>query len=135
MNVDAIAVDTSALIAIVMNEPERELFLKCIAPRDLALVSQSTLLESRLVIYGRHGHAGYLLLEQLLSKPAFNIVAQSDDEMKVAYEAFLLYGKGHGHKAQLNFGDLFSYALAKSRGIPLLYKGADFSFTDIVSAV
>jgi ribonuclease VapC len=135
MSDDVIAVDTSALIAIVMNEPEREQFLKCIAPRDLALISQSTVLEARLVIYGRQGHAGYLLLEQLLSIRTFKTIAQSDDEMKLAYEAFLVYGRGHGHKAQLNFGDLFSYALAKSRDIPLLYKGADFSFTDVVSAV
>lgn len=135
MSSDIIAIDTSALIAIVLNEPEREPFLACIAPCEKALISTSTLMEARLVVYGKQKHAGYQLLEQLLAQRTFNIVTQDKEEMDLAYEAFLRYGKGRGHKAQLNFGDLFSYALAKSRGIPLLYKGEDFAFTDIVSAV
>jgi ribonuclease VapC len=134
MSEDVIAVDTSALMAIVLNEPERQRFLDCIAPCEQALVSYASLLEARLVIFGRQGHAGYLLLEQLLAKRVFKIVVQSKEEMDTAYEAFLLYGKGNGHKAQLNFGDLFSYALAKTRGIPLLYKGEDFAHTDVRSA-
>jgi ribonuclease VapC len=135
MSDDLIAVDTSALIAIVLNEPERKRLLDCIAPCEQALISSASLLEARLVIYGKQGHAGYLLLEQLLNKRVFKVVAQSKEEIDTAYEAFLLYGKGHGNKAQLNFGDLFSYALAKTRGIPLLYKGDDFANTDIRSAV
>ena len=130
-----IAVDTSALLAIVLNEPEREEFLTCIAPCEQALISSSTLLEAKLVIYGKQKDIGHQLLEQLLSNRTFNIVAHGKDEIDLAYEAFLIYGKGSGHKAQLNFGDLFSYVLAKSRGIPLLYKGEDFAFTDIARAV
>lgn len=135
MSSNVIAIDTSALMAIVLNEPERERFLACIAPCEQVLVSSATLMEARLVVYGRQKHAGYQLLEQLLSMRTFNIVAQEKEEMDLAYEAFIVYGKGCGHQAQLNFGDLFSYALAKSRGIPLLYKGDDFACTDILSAV
>jgi ribonuclease VapC len=135
MNSDVLAVDTSALIAIVLNEPERERFLECIASCRQALVSSATLMEARLVIYGKQKDVGYQLLEKMLSNRTFSVVAQDKEEMDLAYDAFLVYGKGRGHKAQLNFGDLFSYALAKSRGIPLLYKGEDFAFTDILSAV
>ena len=135
MNSDVLAVDTSALIAIVLNEPERERLVERLASCQQALISSSTLLEARLVVYGKQGHIGYHLLDKMLSNRVFSVVAQGKEEIDLAYEAFLIYGKGHGHKAQLNFGDLFSYALAKSRGIPLLYKGEDFAFTDIVSAV
>ena len=86
-------------------------------------------------MFGKRQHSGYLLLERVLEDPKYQVVTQGEDEMDMAYDAFLIYGKGNGHKAQLNFGDLFSYALAKSRGIPLLYKGEDFASTDIVSAV
>ena len=135
MSSSVIAVDTSALIAIVLNEPERDQFLACIAPCEQALISNATLMEARLVVFGKQKQFGYQLLEQLLSNRTFKVVTQDKDEMDIAYEAFLIYGKGNHHKAQLNFGDLFSYALAKSRGIPLLYKGEDFALTDIVSAV
>ncbi len=132
---DVIAVDTSALIAIAQSEPERIPFLQRISRADSALISASNLLEARLVMYVKRQHSGYLLLERILKESKYVVVAQDKDEVDMAYEAFLIYGKGNRHKAQLNFGDLFSYALAKSRGIPLLYKGEDFAFTDIVSAV
>lgn len=132
---NVIAIDTSALIAIILNEPEREKFLACIAPCESVLISSSTLMEARLVIFGKQKNVGYQLLEELISQRKFHVIAQGKEEMDLAYEAFLRYGKGQSHKAQLNFGDLFSYALAKSRGIPLLYKGEDFALTDVVCAV
>jgi ribonuclease VapC len=132
---DVIAVDTSALIAMAQNEPERIQFVRRISLADSALISASNLLEARLVMYGKRQHSGYLLLERILQESKYVVVSQDKDEVDMAYEAFLIYGKGNGHKAQLNFGDLFSYALAKSRGIPLLYKGEDFALTDIMSAV
>ena len=132
---DVIAIDTSALIAIAQSEPERLPFLQRIARADSALIGAPGLLEARLVMFGKRQHSGYLLLERVLEDPKYQVVTQGEDEMDMAYDAFLIYGKGNGHKAQLNFGDLFSYALAKSRGIPLLYKGEDFASTDIVSAV
>ncbi len=135
MNADVIAIDTSALIAIACSEPECVSFIECITRAEQVLLSSSTLLEARVVVFGKLKHAGFLLLDRIVSERKFLIVTQDKEEIDLAYEAFLLYGKGQGHKAQLNFGDLFSYALAKSRGIPLLYKGEDFDLTDIVSAV
>ncbi len=130
-----IAVDTSALIAIAQSEPERVPFLQRIASAESALIAVSGLLEARLVMYGKRQHSGYLLLERVLEDPKYIVVTQDKEEMDLAYEAFLIYGKGNHHKAQLNFGDLFSYALAKSRGIPLLFKGEDFALTDVARAV
>ena len=72
-----------------------------------------------------------VLLDDLLRLPMFELVPPGADEAASAYAAFIAYGKGSGHPAQLNFGDLFAYALAKARGLPLLFKGDDFSHTDI----
>lgn len=87
-----------------------------------------------MVIYGRLGPRGMVLADQLLRLPVFEIVPPGLAEIEAAYAAFVAYGKGSGHPANLNFGDLFSYAIAKVRGIPLLFKGDDFSRTDIQSA-
>jgi ribonuclease VapC len=76
-----------------------------------------------------------VLLDDLLRLPAFEMVAPGAAEMDAAYSAFVAFGRGSGHPAALNFGDLFSYALAKVRGLPLLYKGDDFSQTDVASAL
>ena len=75
-----------------------------------------------------------ILVDALLRLPMFELVAPGPAEMDAAYAAFVAYGKGSGHPAGLNFGDVFSYALAKVRGLPLLYKGDDFAQTDIGSA-
>ena len=87
-----------------------------------------------MVVHGRRGSRAVLLFEDMLRLPPFEIVAPSSAEMTAAYAAFALYGKGSGHPAWLNFGDLFSYALAKTRGVPLLFKGDDFSQTDLSRA-
>jgi ribonuclease VapC len=76
-----------------------------------------------------------VLVDDLLRLPCFEIVPPGAAEMDAAYAAFVAFGKGNGHPASLNFGDLFGYALAKARGLPLLYKGADFAETDIARAV
>ena len=130
-----IVVDTSALAAIVFNEPERDSFVKMILAADKALVCTATALEARMVVQGRKGQAGVLLLNDFLALPMFELVAPTALELEVAYAAFVTYGKGSGHPAQLNFGDLFSYAVAKSRSLPLLYKGNDFAGTDLKGAV
>lgn len=75
-----------------------------------------------------------MLLDDFLRLPMFEIVAPGLEEAAAAYAAFVAFGKGSGHPAALNFGDVFSYALAKVRNLPLLYKGEDFSQTDIVAA-
>src|ERR1700730_2401210 len=110
------------------------MFRRIIQRASKALISTVSVVEARLVIHGRRGQRGIVLAEGLLRLSVFEIVPPSAAEMDAAYAAFVAYGKGSGHPAGLNFGDLFSYALAKVRGVPLLYKGADFAETDIRSA-
>lgn len=130
-----IVVDTSALVAIVFGEPEREAFVEAIQRAGKALISTVSVVEARLVVQGRRGQRAVLLLDDLLRLPMFEWVAPEAGEADTAYAAFVTFGKGSGHSAGLNFGDLFSYALAKRRGLPLLYKGEDFAQTDIASAL
>jgi ribonuclease VapC len=129
-----IVVDTSAIVAIAFGEPERGAFLEVIERADRALISTVSLLEARMVVHGRRGQRGVVLLDDLMRLPVFELVAPDALQTDAAYAAFVAFGKGSGHPAALNFGDLFSYALAKARGLPLLYKGDDFGQTDIVSA-
>jgi ribonuclease VapC len=129
-----IVIDTSALVAIAFGEPERDEFVRIVKTAGRVLVSTPTLLETRMVVYGRRGERAVVLLDDLLSPPLFESVAPGDAETRAAYRAFIAYGKGSGHPAGLNFGDVFSYALAKVRGLPLLFKGEDFSQTDIEPA-
>ena len=130
-----IAVDTSALVAIAFAEPEREAFLQAIKIADKTLISTVSAVETRMVVHGRRGQRAVILMDDFLRLPMFELVALGAPEMDAAYAAFVAYGKGSGHPAGLNFGDVFSYALAKVRGLPLLYKGDDFAHTDIASAL
>ena len=130
-----IAVDTSALVAIAFAEPEREAFLQTIQNAGKALVCTVSVVETRMVVHGRRGQRAVILVDDLLRLPLFELVAPGPAEMDAAYAAFVAYGKGSGHPAGLNFGDIFSYALAKVRGLPLLYKGDDFAQTDIGNAL
>lgn len=130
-----IVVDTSALVAIAFAEAERESFAGIIEASGKALISSVSVVEARMVIHGRRGHRAVVMLDDLLRLPVFELVAPGQAETDAAYAAFVAYGKGSGHPAGLNFGDIFSYALAKVRGLPLLFKGNDFAQTDIVSAL
>ncbi|WP_295441368.1 type II toxin-antitoxin system VapC family toxin [uncultured Thiodictyon sp.] len=129
-----IVVDTSAVVAIVFAEPEREMFLRALQGTDRALISTVSVVEARMVVHGRRGQRAVVLLDDILRLPMFDVVAPGLAEMDAAYAAFVAFGKGSGHPAGLNFGDVFSYALAKVRALPLLFKGEDFSQTDIASA-
>ncbi|BDI07347.1 type II toxin-antitoxin system VapC family toxin [Sphaerotilus microaerophilus] len=129
-----IVVDTSALVAIAFSEPERAVFTERILSTDRVLISTVSALETRMVVHGRRGERAVLLVDELLRLPMFEIVAAGKEEMDCAYAAFITYGRGSGHPAGLNFGDVFSYALAKVRGLPLLFKGNDFAQTDLVPA-
>ncbi len=135
MKSDFIAVDTSALMAVVLNEPDQAMFLDRLKSARHVAVSTVSVIEARMVAYGRLGHRAVVLLDDLVQVPAFEIVPPGADEMETAWKAFIAFGKGSGHPAGLNFGDVFSYALAKVRRVPLLFKGNDFSQTDIVSAI
>lgn len=126
-----IAADTSALIAIMFDEPERAPFLRAMRAAGRTLVSIVSVVEARMVVHARKGQRGVILLDDLLRQPIFELVSPDGRAMDIAYEAFVTFGRGTGHPAALSFGDLFSYALAKSRGVPLLFKGDDFVHTDL----
>jgi ribonuclease VapC len=129
-----IAVDTSALMAVVLREPERAAMLAALVAAERILISAGTMIEVKVVCQRRGGDGLVSEVEELIDSLGIEIVPTGEDEIVVASVALVRYGKGGGHPAQLNFGDLFSYALAKSRGIPLLFKGNDFTATDIVLA-
>jgi ribonuclease VapC len=135
MKSDFIAVDTSALMAIVLNEPDQAMFLDRLKSARHVAISTVSVIEARMVAYGRLGQRAVVLLDDLVHVPAFEIASPGAEEMEAAWKAFIAFGKGSGHPAGLNFGDVFSYALAKVRRVPLLFKGNDFSQTDIVSAI
>ena len=128
-------VDTSAIVALAFGEPERDAFARAIQQADKALISTVSVVEARRVAHGRRGQRAVVLVDDLLRLPAFEMVAPGVAEMDAAYAAFVAFGKGSGHPAGLNFGDVFSYALAKVCGLPLLYKGEDFARTDVASAL
>ncbi len=128
-----IVVDTSALVAILLGEPDAAVFSAALAGASKRLLSAVTRVELSLVIEGRKGEPGRALLEQLLADGEFEIVAVTAQHAEIAIDAFRRFGKRR-HPAGLNIGDCFSYALAKSLDAPLLFKGADFAATDIRAA-
>jgi ribonuclease VapC len=127
-------VDTSALIAILLLEPEAERFTKAIAAARSRLISAANLLEAGIVIEGRLGPGGGDDLDEFVADVALEIVPVTADQVRVARRAYRSYGRGN-HPAALNFGDCFAYALARTTGQPLLFKGADFARTDITPAL
>ena len=128
-----IALDSSALLAIAFDEAERDAFIKIIGT-NRCIIGAMTTLESHMVLRDRTGAEGIEFLERLLARPHIALIAFDHLLLPIARLAFDRYGKGR-HRAALNFGDCMSYAVAKSRDVPLLYKGDDFSLTDISSAV
>lgn len=130
-----IVADTSAIVAIAFAEPEREAFVQVLQSADRVLISSVSVVEARMVVHGRRGERAVVLVDDLIRLPMFEVVPPGQAEADAAFAAFVAFGKGSGHAAALNFGDVFSYALAKVRGLPLLFKGDDFSETDIASAV
>jgi ribonuclease VapC len=123
-------VDTSALVAILNDEPERQAFIDLIATAATRLISAATLLEASIVVELRRGEHAGRELDLFLHRAKFEIVPLDADQVEIARAAFRRYGKGR-HPAGLNFGDCFSYALARSLGDTLLFKGQDFARSDI----
>ena len=129
-----IVVDSSALIAILRREPEADLFLKVIAEADRCVLSSTSLLETSMVLAARYGDAAsWAELDALITRARMQVVAQDATLAESAREAFLRYGKGR-HPAALNLGNCASYAVAKIRDLPLLFKGNDFPKTDLAAA-
>ena len=127
-------IDTSALIAIMSDEPERRHFNQLIAVAVDTCISAASLLETRMILFVRSGENAILALDAFLMKSGMSVVEVSPRIADIAFDAYRRFGKGTGHGAALNYGDCFSYALAKYLGVPLLFKGNDFSQTDIVAA-
>ncbi|HEY3719879.1 MAG TPA: type II toxin-antitoxin system VapC family toxin [Roseiarcus sp.] len=126
-----IVIDTSALIAILDHEPERTAFYEAIVAADRRLVSAVAYQEAGHVLYARRGVNGLYDLEDLLALIKAEIIPHDIHLAALALEAFRRYGKGVDPKAKLNFCDCAVYALAKAMRAPLLFKGKDFTETDI----
>lgn len=127
-------IDTSALLAIFLGEPEREAFVEAIAAADDPIMPATVLLEASMVAVARGGTAAVTKLDELIAGAGIRIVAVDDIQAYRALEAFHRYGRGRS-PAGLNFGDCFSYALAKRFGRPLLFKGEDFGQTNVERAL
>lgn len=124
-------VDTSALVAILRDEPERPAFLKLLASTKDPMISAATLFECSMV--QAKFDEGWADLDDLLLSAGIRVTAVDVTQAHAAREAWLRYGKGRS-PAALNFGDCFSYALATTTGRPLLFKGEDFAQTDVTPA-
>lgn len=126
-------IDTSALVAILSDEPERRRFIDAIAAADVRLISAATVLEAGIVMETRRGEHAGRELDLFLHRAKCEVVPVDAGQVEIARAAYRRYGKGRA-AAALNFGDCFSYALAKERGESLLFKGQDFSRTDLKPA-
>jgi len=126
-------VDTSSLVCIILGEPEAESHIRALVNQSGNSISAANWFEAMMVVNSRRGEVGKHELEQLLVLAKAEIVPVDSRMAQLAFDAWLRFGKGR-HPAGLNFGDCFSYALAKLRGEPLLFKGEDFSKTDLVGA-
>ena len=126
-------IDTSAVIAILEGEPEAAILIETIRCAPCRLMSAAAALETHLVAIHRRGDEGDTEVELFLARAGIEVVPVTAEQVRVARDGFLRFGKGR-HKASLNFGDCFSYALAKVQGYPLIFKGNDFGFTHVAVA-
>ena len=127
-------IDTSAMVAILCDEPEAEAFEDALDRSERSLISAVSVLEISMVVESRYGESAGNELDLLIYKLPIEVRAADSEQLNWARYAFRRYGRGR-HAAGLNFGDCFSYALARSAGEPLLFKGDDFSKTDLISAL
>jgi ribonuclease VapC len=123
-------VDTSALLAIFLAEPERKAYLDLIIQAHARLISAANVLETGIVLEARRGEAAGREFDLFVIRANLQVVPVDGEQVEIARSAWRKYGKGR-HPAALNFGDCFAYALARSLGEPLLARGRDFALTDI----
>jgi ribonuclease VapC len=123
-------IDSSALLAIFLHEPEREAFVEAIAQAGKRLISAATILETGIVLESKRGETAGREFDLFVFRMNIEIVPVDAEQTEIARSAWRSFGKGK-HPAALNFGDCFTYALAKFSGEPLLAKGQDFSQTDL----
>ena len=124
-------IDTSALLAIFFAEPERDDFLRILATAESTSMSAATYAEAGIVADCRAEPVVSRRLDELIETLRMEIVPLTAKQAGIAREAYRDFGRGSGHPAKLNYGDCFSYALAKDTGEPLLWKGDDFGHTDV----
>lgn len=130
-----IVIDASALLSVLLGESDAEMMLSKMASMVRPLVSVASVMECTLrfgrLEMGSRDHE----IDALIVAINAEIVAVDVEQLQAARRAFLQFGQGAGHPAKLNFGDCFTYALAKTRNVPLLFKGDDFSHTDLMPAL
>ena len=124
-------VDSSAVLAILFNEPESDMFSDALADAGVRLMSSVNALEAAVVVSSRKGPYGVREFVLLLHRAEFEVVPFTVDHLRLARDAYERYGEGH-HPAGLNLGDCCAYALARHTGESLLFKGGDFPRTDVV---
>jgi ribonuclease VapC len=134
VTVRTIAIDSSAWVALAWQEPEAAA-IAALIETSLCLTSAAVLLETHMVLRNRRHADPLVFVSKIMTLSKLDIVGIGKDHFTIARTAFDRYGKGQGHRAQLNFGDCLSYAVAKVAGVPLLFKGDDFRHTDIEPAL
>lgn len=122
--------DTSALLAILLDEPERRAFIEAIERDPTRLMSVASFVECSLVLETRFGPEGTRDLDLFIARAQVTLAPVDVDQAYVARQAYRRFGKGR-HAAALNFGDCFAYALSRTLAEPLLFKGGDFALTDV----
>ncbi|MGO9512935.1 MAG: type II toxin-antitoxin system VapC family toxin [Steroidobacteraceae bacterium] len=126
-------VDTSAIIAILFNEDDAEIYAKAITRADSCRISAATFVETAIVVEAQTKGNGGRQLDAFIRRAGIAIEPVTEEQAHIARQAFLDFGKGR-HRAGLNYGDCFSYALSKATREPLLFKGKDFAKTDLTAA-
>jgi ribonuclease VapC len=126
-------IDSSALLAIIFEEPDASIYASAILSSPTRIFSAASLVETSMVSLRLRVPDPLAVLDGLILRLEIVVIPVDREQALLAREAFRRFGKGR-HKAGLNFGDCFSYALAKQTGEPLLYKGGDFSHTDVIGA-
>ncbi len=126
--------DTSAVLAVVLGEPGFEVFVDAISSAPVCRISAASFVEASIVAESRIGDQGLRQCDSFFRTSRISVEPVTEDQALLARQGYSDYGKGR-HPAGLNFGDCFSYALAKSTGEPLLFKGDDFHQTDIQPAL
>lgn len=128
-------VETSAVIAILRCEPDADSYIDALSRATDLRMSAGTFLETAIVVDANHDAVLSRRLDDLLEAAPIDVVPVTHQQAQIARQAYRDSGKGSGHRAALNFGDCFAYALARATGDPLLYKGDDFGHTDVADAL
>ena len=128
-------IDSSALLAVLRAEPDANSFATALLASTNPRISAANFLEAAIVIDASHSPISSRRFDELCREAELIIEPVTEAQARIAREAFRDFGRGSGHPARLNFGDCFTYALAKDRGEPLLFKGDDFTHTDVTSAL